>query len=264
MTAPIYQVDAFTNRPFSGNPAAVCLLEEEADGDWMQAVALEMNLSETAFLRKLDDGYELRWFTPVYEVELCGHATLASAHILWSETELSDGAAIRFHSRSGVLTCQRAGDSIELDFPATPPESAEAPPELVESLGIEQTDFVGVSPFDRFVVVSSEDVVRSLEPDFGRLGKIEMRGVIVTAPSDSAEFDFVSRYFAPAAGVNEDPATGSAHCCLAPYWSERLGKQEMSAFQASARGGRVQVRCNDDRVILGGKAVTTLKGTLSV
>ncbi len=257
----ILQIDAFTDRPFAGNPAAVCLLEEEQDADWMQAVATEMNLSETAFARPLDDGFELRWFTPLSEVDLCGHATLASAHGLWSEGVVNGTQPIRFHTRSGVLTCTQDGDLIELDFPATPAQEAEPPAGLLGALGV-QPSFVGKSKFDKLVLVESEEAVRSLKPDFSQLREISMRGVIVTSASDDPRFDFVSRFFAPGAGIDEDPVTGSAHCCLAPYWSERLGKTEMTAFQASARGGEVRVRVDGDRVHLGGQVVTVFRGEL--
>lgn len=262
MSIPCFQVDAFADRPYSGNPAEVCLLDNEMDCDWMQAVASEMNLSETAFVRRIQDGFELRWFTPAYEVELCGHATLASAHILWTEADAKANEPIQFDTRSGVLTCKQSGDLIELDFPATPPQQVEPPADLLEALGVKQPKFVGESPFDKFVVVSSEEVVRSLHPNFQRLAQVDMRGVIVTARCESPDYDFVSRFFAPAAGVNEDPVTGSAHCCLGPYWQHQLGKSEMTAFQASKRGGSIRVRCNGDRVVLGGKAVTVLKGEL--
>jgi PhzF family phenazine biosynthesis protein len=255
------QIDAFTDRPFAGNPAAVCLLDAERDAGWMQAVAAEMNLSETAFVRPLGDGFELRWFTPAIEVELCGHATLAAAHALWTDGVVTGGTAIRFHTRSGVLTCSQAGEFIELDFPATPAHAAEPPEGLLEALGVAPS-FVGRSKFDKFVLVESERVVRALTPDFARLREMQMRGVMITSTSDDPRFDFVSRYFAPGAGIDEDPVTGSAHCCLGPFWSERLGKSEMTAYQASARGGVVRVRLNGDRVILGGQAVTVWRGEL--
>ncbi|APZ93356.1 PhzF family phenazine biosynthesis protein [Fuerstiella marisgermanici] len=257
----IFIVDAFAGRPFAGNPAAVCLLEGGHDSDWMQSVASEMNLSETAFVRKLDDGFELRWFTPVFEVELCGHATLASAHVLWIEGLVNPDQAIRFHTKSGVLTCTNNDGLVELDFPATPAQEADPPAELLDALGV-RPSFVGSSKFDKLIVVESEEIVRSLKPDFGKLGQIACRGVIVTSTSGDPKFDFISRFFAPAAGVNEDPVTGSAHCCLGPYWSERLGKTEMTAFQASARGGVVRVRVAGDRVLLGGRAVTVVRGEL--
>lgn len=255
------QVHAFTDRPFSGNPAAVCLLEHERDSQWMQAVATEMNLSETAFVRPLSDGFELRWFTPTVEVALCGHATLASAHALWTEGVVAGDELIRFHTESGVLTGARQADLIELDFPAMPVRSTDPSEELCRALGA-TASFVGQSKYDMLVLVESEQSLRALQPDFLRLREMPMRGVAVTSPSDDPRFDFVSRYFAPGAGVDEDPVTGSAHCCLGPFWSERLGKVEMTAFQASARGGIVRVRVSADRVYLGGRAVTVMRGVL--
>ena len=260
------QIDAFTERPYSGNPAAVCLLGGERDARWMQAVAEEMNLSETAFVRPGSDGFELRWFTPAVEVDLCGHATLAAAHALWSEARVPDDAEIRFQTRSGLLTAARNGKLIELDFPATSPAASDLEEAEVRSLG----DALGVVPkrvvrsaFDLLVEVGTDRAVREARPDFRRLGELDCRGVIVTSTSDDARFDFVSRFFAPGVGVNEDPVTGSAHCCLGPYWGERLGKREMTAFQASSRGGVVRVRVSGDRVILGGHAVTVFKGELT-
>jgi PhzF family phenazine biosynthesis protein len=260
MAIPLFHVDAFTERPFGGNPAAVCLLDEARDAQWMQAVAAEMNLSETAFIRPVEDGFELRWFTPELEVELCGHATLASAHALWNAAGYGAGP-IHFHTKSGVLTASKNGDWIELDFPATPATETEAPAGLLEGLGVAPS-FVGTSRFDKFVVGESEEAVRALEPNFERLRRIAMRGVMVTSTSEDGRYDFVSRYFAPGAGINEDPVTGSAHCCLGPFWGGRLGKSEMTAFQASARGGVVRVRVSGDRVILGGQAVTVARGEL--
>ena len=255
------QVDAFTARPFAGNPAAVCLLEEERDEQWMQAVAAEMNLSETAFVRPLKEGFELRWFTPTVEVELCGHATLASAHVLWSEQVVGNDELIEFHTKSGVLTCSQQGDCIELDFPAASLESAESSEELAEALGVTPS-FVGQSGFDQLVLVESEQVVRALRPDVALMRKLGVRAVMVTSASDDPQIDFVSRFFGPGVGIDEDPVTGSAHCSLGPFWSERLGKTDMTAFQASARGGVVRVRIAGDRVILGGQAVTVFKGVL--
>jgi PhzF family phenazine biosynthesis protein len=255
------QIDAFTDRPFAGNPAAVCLLEQERDAAWMQAVAAEMNLSETAFVRPLSNGFELRWFTPTIEVDLCGHATLASAHALWSEKLVASGSAIRFLSKSGELTCVQRDDLIELDFPSTPVGPAEHSDAVCNALGCDSI-FQGVSKFDRLVLVGSEQVLRSIRPDFARLRDLPSRGVIVTSASTNPRFDFVSRFFAPNAGVDEDPVTGSAHCALGPFWSERLGKTEMTAFQASARGGIVRVRVAADRVFLAGHAITILKGVL--
>ncbi|QDU29642.1 putative isomerase YddE [Anatilimnocola aggregata] len=258
---PCWQVDAFTNRPFGGNPAAVCWLEQQADAQWMQAMAAEMNLAETAFVRKLDEGYELRWFTPTVEVDLCGHATLASAHALWQAGLIPDAEPTHFHTRSGVLTCQRTGEWIELDFPATPAVAATAPPILAEALGA-QPVYVAKSKFDYVAVYDSATTVRILRPDFRALGTIPVRGVIVTSISDDPAFDFIARFFGPASGIDEDPATGSAYCSLLPYWAERLGKTECRAYQASQRGGVLKLRLNGDRVILGGQAVTIWQGEL--
>ena len=255
------QIDAFTDRPFAGNPAAVCLLDDERDAKWMQAVAAEMNLSETAFVRPLSKGFELRWFTPTIEVDLCGHATLASAHALWSENIVATGSAIRFLSKSGELICVQRDDLIELDFPATPVTSAAPSEDLRSALRVEPV-FQGASKFDDLVLVQSEEALRSVRPDFQKLRELASRGVIVTSTSNNPRFDFVSRFFAPNAGVDEDPVTGSAHCALGPFWSERLGKTEMTAFQASARGGIVRVRVAADRVFLAGHTVTVLKGVL--
>jgi len=259
---PLLQVDAFTDRAFSGNPAAVCLLDEARDESWMQSVAGEMNLSETAFVRRSGSDFELRWFTPRVEVDLCGHATLASAHALWEQGITDENRPIRFHTRSGVLTCTRVGDLVELDFPATPVTPSEAPAGLLEALGIVSPLFVGRSKFDYLVVVESEAALRSVRPDYGRLRRVDARGIIVTGRPAGPGFDFVSRFFAPAAGINEDPVTGSAHCALAPYWGAQLGKSEMTALQASARSGIVRIRLAGDRVFLCGHAVTVLRGEL--
>jgi PhzF family phenazine biosynthesis protein len=262
MGQSIVQVDAFTDRAFAGNPAAVCIMEEAADERWMQAVAREMNLAETAFLHPAGDGYRLRWFTPAVEVDLCGHATLASAHVLWEEGTLPRATQAQFHSRSGVLTAVSRGDWIELDFPSTPPEPSEVPDGLESILGVNPR-FVGRSRFDLFVELPSENDLRALEPDIARLRNLRARGLIVTARAEEGPFDFVSRFFAPAVGVDEDPVTGSAHCALAPYWSHRLGKTEMVGYQASARGGVVRVRADGPRVRLAGQAVTVLRGELT-
>lgn len=259
----LLQIDAFTSQAFRGNPAAVCLLDGERDAAWMQSVAAEMNLSETAFLLRGNDGFHLRWFTPAVEVALCGHATLASAHALWEERVLDARDTARFHTLSGLLTAARNGDLIELDFPATLEQRSDAPPALLESLGVANPVYVGRNKFDYLVEVSSEDEVRALNPDHARLRTVGARGVIVTSRG-SGQFDFISRFFAPGSGVDEDPVTGSAHCCLTPYWSSRLGKNEMLAFQASPRGGVVRVRLEGDRVKLGGQAVTVLRGELAV
>lgn len=261
MFTRIVQVDAFTSRPFAGNPAAVCILPQAGDEGWMQNVAREMNLSETAFLVAGADGFQLRWFTPAVEVDLCGHATLASAHVLWEDGHLPAGAQARFHTRSGLLLADRRGEWIELDFPATKEQTAEPPANLLPALGVEARH-VGWNKFDYLVEVDTEDEVRRLRPDFGSLRSLGVRGVIVTARASGGGFDFVSRFFAPGAGIDEDPVTGSAHCCLGPYWAGRLGKTEFLAYQASPRGGVVRVRVAGDRVLLGGQAVTVLRGEL--
>jgi len=267
MPVRIVQVDAFTSRPFTGNPAAVCVLSQAPPDAWMREVAREMNLSETAFLVPKSgspqvDGYQLRWFTPAVEVDLCGHATVASAHVLWEDGHLPPASQARFHTRSGLLLADRRGEWIELDFPAIAPAPAEPPARLLEALGT-AAKFVGKSRFDYLVETESEAVLRELTPDFTALRALGVRGVIVTARSSSPEFDFVSRFFAPSSGIDEDPVTGSAHCTLGPYWSARLHRQEFTAYQASARGGVVRVRVNGDRVILGGQAVTVLRGELA-
>jgi PhzF family phenazine biosynthesis protein len=261
MSTPLFQVDAFTERAFAGNPAAVCLLPGPKDDRWMQAAAAEMNLSETAFLLEEGNGYRLRWFTPKMEVDLCGHATLASAHVLWTEGQVPPASTINFYTKSGLLKAVRKNGLIELDFPLEPPLPASPTPGLLEALGVTAM-FVGKNRFDFLVEVESEDVVRKMAPDFARLALIEVRGVIVTAKSANPQYDFVSRFFAPWAGINEDPVTGSAHCCLGPYWRDRLGKDEFVAYQASARGGVVHVRVTEGRTYLGGQAATVLRGEL--
>jgi PhzF family phenazine biosynthesis protein len=257
----LIQVDAFTDHAFGGNPAAVLVLKKEADTRWMQLVASEMNLSETAFVTAEDDGFRLRWFTPRTEVDLCGHATLAAAHVLWESGVLSPESEARFHTRSGVLTATRQGKWIELNFPAEFEEYCAAPLELTEALGVAM-HYVGRNRFDYLIEVENEQVLRALEPNLVILESISSRGFIVTSRAEGGEYDFVSRFFAPGLGVREDPVTGSAHCCLAPFWSTRLAKDAMVGFQASERGGVVRVRVEGDRVILGGQAVTVLKGEL--
>lgn len=261
MALRIVQVDAFSAKPFAGNPAAVCVLAHAADKKWMQQVAREMNLSETAFLFRAGDAWNLRWFTPAVEIDLCGHATLASAHVLWEDGHLPATTQARFDTRSGRLTADRRGVWIEMDFPTQAAVPAEPPDTLLEALGV-RGKYVGKNRTDYLVEVENETEVRALTPDFTRLRSLPIRGVIVTARASSPGFDFVSRFFAPGAGVDEDPVTGSAHCALAPYWSAQLGKTSLVGFQASARGGVVAVRVARDRVILGGQAVTVLRGEL--
>jgi PhzF family phenazine biosynthesis protein len=258
----LLQIDAFTAVPFEGNPAAVCLLDGPADPAWMQSVALEMNLSETAFVHPEGDGFRLRWFTPAVEVELCGHATLATAHALWATGRLPREAVARFQTLSGLLTAEWKDGWIELDFPATPPVATEAPAGLLDALGLQAARFVGRSRFDVLVEVPSAADVRALLPDFAALGHVPVRGIIVTAASDEPGCDFVSRFFAPAVGVDEDPVTGSAHSALTPYWSGRLGRASFVARQVSARGGELRVRLEGERVRIAGQAVTVLEGNL--
>jgi PhzF family phenazine biosynthesis protein len=259
---PLFVVDAFTDRPFSGNPAAVCLLPQWRDDRWLQSLAAEMKHSETAYLVRNADGFDLRWFTPAIEVDLCGHATLASAHALWEQGVAKAGAPIRFAPRSGTLTAARNDGRIELDFPLNREEKVEPPPELLAALGVKAV-YVGKSRFDYLVEVESEAILLQLAPDFKRLASAPVRGTIVTSRSSDPQFDFVSRFFAPAAGIDEDPVTGSAHCCLGAFWQKRLGKKEFRAYQASPRGGVVYVSVANDRAILGGQAVTMTKGELT-
>jgi PhzF family phenazine biosynthesis protein len=261
MGVPLFHVDAFTDRPFAGNPAAVCLLSEEGDAIWMQAIAAEMNLSETAFVLPAGEQFHLRWFTPSVEVDLCGHATLASAHILWSEGLAPKDRALEFLSKSGLLTASLHGDRIELDFPLEPATAVEIDSNLAAALGA-PARFMGRNRFDYLVELESETAVRELAPDYKALEKLEVRGIIVTAQAEATDYDFISRFFAPAAGVDEDPVTGSAHCCLAEFWQQRLGKSEMVGYQASQRGGCVHVRVAGERVILGGTALTIAAGEL--
>jgi PhzF family phenazine biosynthesis protein len=263
----ISQVDAFTNRKFAGNPAAVCVLSEPADESWMQNVAAEMNLSETAFARRKGDGpnYNLRWFTPRKEVDLCGHATLATAHILWEEGHVPAGESAHFETRGGLLTAQFGPDGIELDFPSEPVREAVTDAgkltELRSALGT-SVEFAGRNRFDLLVELETEELVRQLRPDIRAFEQFPVRGVIVTSRSNSRGCDFVSRFFAPRVGVDEDPVCGSAHCCLGPYWAEKLGRPTLIAHQVSCRGGVVRVRVAGPRVVLIGHAVTVLRGEL--
>jgi PhzF family phenazine biosynthesis protein len=257
----IYQVDAFTNEPYKGNPAAVCILKEQREDQWMQKVAMEMNLSETAFILRQQDGFSLRWFTPSMEIDLCGHATLASAHALWSCGYLNEKEEIKFFTKSGLLTAQYKEGWIQLNFPALYVTECPAPEELLKAIRVKPV-YTGKSKSNYIIEVESEDIIRTLQPDFTELLKIDMHGVIVTSRSASAEYDFVSRFFAPEIGIFEDPVTGSAHCTLATYWSEKLGKTSFNAYQASERGGVLKVTLDGERVYLCGQAVTVLKGNL--
>ncbi len=258
-----FKVDSFTAEPFAGNPAGVCLLPEPRPERWMQAVAREMNLSETAFLVREGAGFRLRWFTPAVEVALCGHATLAAAHVLWEAGILAPGEVARFATKSGELRAARRGELIERDCPVKPETAAAPPAHLLEAVGANPA-YLGRSAYDYLLLLESEDAVRAVTPDFALLRRVDVRGVIVTAPASTPGYDFVSRFFAPSVGVDEDPVTGSAHCCLGPFWAARLGKTELSAYQASARGGAMRVLLAGDRVFLGGRAVTVLRGELAV
>jgi PhzF family phenazine biosynthesis protein len=262
------QIDAFTDQPFSGNPAAVFLLDEPADAKWMQLVAREMNLAETAFLHRLNGSssseFGLRWFTPAVEVDLCGHATLASAHWLWESQAVTNGSAVKFQTKSGVLGARRAPDGwIELDFPATTTTTSFMGVDIVSGLGLtDRTKATLRTKFDAMIELDSAESVRAFAPDMAIVRQIRARGLIVTARSDDSRFDFISRFFAPQSGVDEDPVTGSAHCALAPYWASKLGKQDMLAYQASPRGGVVRVSVRGERVILAGQAITVFRGEL--
>jgi len=263
VNCPISVIDAFAEAPFQGNPAAVCRLPAGASvaAPWLQAVAAEMNLSETAFVSPRRDGaWDLRWFTPQVEVDLCGHATLATAHALWETPGLAPAETLLFHTRSGRLTCRRRPDGIAMDFPARRPAGITPPAGLFTALGTTppQTLWVGRDVEDFLVELTDETAVRALRPDFASLNKVETRGVIVTARA--VNYDFVSRFFAPRVGIPEDPVTGSAHCALATYWAERLGRDSLRGWQASARGGAVRVESRGDRVTLIGHAITVWRG----
>ena len=257
----IRQIDAFTSEAFSGNPAGVCVLTEPADESWMQSVAAEMNVAETAFLWPIDEGFSLRWFTPTTEVDLCGHATLASAHALWEGGTLDPSSQAVFSTKSGILTANRDGDWIVLDFPSEPRQDDVEPEPIEAAIGVEVLVAIR-NRFDFLAEVASEREVLELEPDLRAIRGLECRGLIITARSEDPAFDFVSRFFAPAVGVDEDPVTGSAHCFLAPYWAGKLGADVLTGYQASTRGGVVGIEMHGDRVKLKGQAVTVLDGRL--
>ncbi len=261
MKIPLFHVDAFTNNPFKGNPAAVCLLNEEMPVAWMHAVAVEMNLSETAFLLPRQNGFQLRWFTPKVEVDLCGHATLASSFVLFEKGFVQSQEPIIYSTRSGDLKASLEDRRIILDFPSFDEKPCQAPLALIKALGVKPVNVIA-SGENVIIEVDSVNDVYQLEPDFLELVKTPLHGVAVTASSNVEEYDFISRYFAPWAGINEDPVTGSAHACLGPYWGKRLGKQRMTAFQASARGGIVYLELKGERVLLGGQAVMVFEGYL--
>ncbi len=263
MGQTIIQVDAFTSQAFAGNPAAVCVLPSPQGDRWMQSVAQEMNLSETAFLIKQDRHYSLRWFTPTTEVPLCGHATLASAHVLWTEGYASTGQKLQFATKSGILTAQYQNDWIELNFPVN--RSQDIPPitKLADALGV-QLKTVSYNSLGYLVEIATAEQVKQLQPNFTLLKQLPVSNVIVTSKAEpDSPYDFVSRFFAPKLGINEDPVTGAAHCCLAPYWRDRLNQDQFLAYQASSRGGIVKIDYDgSDRVILQGQAVTVMRGEL--
>ena len=262
MSIPLYQVDAFTEKPFAGNPAAVCLLEPSISDELMQKIAAEMNLSETAFVQKISDNrYNLRWFSPMVEVDLCGHATLATAFVLFSENLVSKNSVIEFATRSGILKTAWNAGKISMEFPYELEQPVEIPADLEKALGA-RAIYIGRNRMDYLVELESEMVVRNLQPDLNLLSQIETRGVIVTARSHHAEYDFVSRMFGPRVGISEDPVTGSAHCCLGPYWSKKLGKQNLVGYQCSARGGFVGVSLQPNHVTLSGHAALVFKTAL--
>jgi PhzF family phenazine biosynthesis protein len=262
MSLPLFQVDAFTDQLFAGNPAAVCLLDKKREDHWMQQLAAEMNLSETAFLLKQSDDYSLRWFTPRVEVELCGHATLASAHVLFEMGLIASGEEAHFHTLSGLLTARKTGDWIELNFPTQPPKAIEPPEAIIKAVGI-HPGYCGKSNGKYLFEVANEEIIRNLQPEFAVIKNLTKEDIIVTSVASTPGFDFVSRFFAPSIGIDEDPVTGSAHCVLAPYWQGRLGKTEFKAYQASARGGVLRVRLAGDRTFISGQAVTVFKTELS-
>lgn len=263
MNIPIFQVDSFTAEPFKGNPAAVCFLPEAQKETWMQNVAREMNLSETAFLHPDEKGFQLRWFTPRMEIDLCGHATLASAHLLWQEGRLKITEPARFVTRSGLLSAELNDGWISMDFPALAGSASATPRDLIEALGA-TPKYVGKYGQDYLVELASEDIVKNLKPDFYRMEQINCRGIAVTAQANTGKYDFVSRFFSPRTGIPEDPVTGSAHCYLGPFWGSLLHKEDLLGYQASERGGVVRTRLNGNRVILGGQAVTILEGNLKI
>ncbi len=258
----IYQVDAFTHEPFKGNPAGIVLLSSQKSDDWMRGFAVEMNLPETAFLLKLPDRYLLRWFTPKVEVTLCGHATLASAHILFSEDLADKDATIIFDSASGVLEAQSKGEWIELNFPAHQIEPEKLTPKIISVLGFEP-ERIFRTDVNLLIEMSSFEAVRDYQPNLREISKLPFQGLIITSRMND-DFDFVSRYFAPRAGIDEDPVTGSSHCSLTPYWVSKLDKNEFTAYQASERGGVLKVKLEDDRVFIQGQAVTIFEGELQI
>ncbi len=263
MKLTIYTADAFTDKPFGGNPAAVCITEKPLSEELMKNIAMEMNLSETAYLVKKDKGFRLRWFTPSAEVDLCGHATLASSHILFETSICSKDEPINFHTKSGILTSVYKNGAIEMDFPAIEQNEIDCPDELETALGAKPI-YTGMTKWNYLVELENEKTVRSITPNLDMLQSLPGWGTIITARASMNGYDFVSRFFAPEKGVPEDPVTGSAHCVLGPYWQKRLGKNEFKAYQASQRGGSLVIRVEGDRVFLSGNAVTVMKAEVDV
>ncbi len=256
-------LNAFTDQAFKGNPAAVCLLSEEKDSGWMQSIAKEMNLPVTAFINRFKNDFYLRWFTPSTEIPICGHGTLASSYYLWEKGFVKKEKPILYHTKSGVLKAQFIDGWVQLEFPSILEEKTIAPDLLLRALGVEPI-YVGENKLDYLVEVASENIVRNLKPSIDLIAQLPVRGVIVTSHSNSNEFDFVSRFFSPAQGLSEDYVTGSAHCCLGPYWKSKLQKSDFTAYQASERGGILKVKVIDDKVLLSGKAVTVFEGHLTI
>lgn len=264
MGIDFYWIDSFANQAFQGNPAGVCLLQSPIDDLKMQNIAREIGLSETAFVTKNFSHFELRWFTPTVEVDLCGHATLASAHALW-ESKIATSESIAFHTKSGMLTAKKDSEYVVLDFPTIAIKPLHSPiKNLLESLGINDPLYIGRSDKTVLIEVTSEKCLKNIQPDFELLKEVPIEGVVVTSRSEYPDdYDFVSRYFGPREGINEDPVTGFAHCHLGPYWQTKLNKTKFLAYQASSRGGFIKIDMHDDRILLGGKAITIMKGEIS-
>lgn len=258
-----YIVDSFTSKPFSGNPAAIFLLEKEISDELKQKIANEINLSETAFVLQQDQNFILRWFTPTKEAGLCGHATLAAAHMLWETGVLNKDEEAVFETRSGILKARKNNDLVEMDFPVEAPFEVECPEGLLKAIDAKPI-FVGKNRIDYLAVYESDEFIKKVNPDYGYLKKLDCRGLIISAKSTSDKYDFVSRFFAPNSGIDEDPVTGSAHCCLSPYWSNVFGRKELTGYQASPRGGIVHTKLENDKVVLSGNALTVMKSEIYI
>lgn len=256
-------INTFTEQAFKGNPAAVCFLSDEKESSWMQTVAKELNLPTTAFIWFINDEYHLRWFTPSVEIPICGHGTLASAYFLWEKRYVDKARSIPFHTKSGVIKAQLIDGWIQLQFPAIIEQNVVAPELLIKALGVEPV-YVGKSRLDYLVEVESEEIVRNLKPNIDLIAQLPVRGVIVTSHSNANEFDFVSRFFSPAQGIIEDYVNGSSHCCLGPYWKNKLHKTDFTAYQASERGGIIKIKVLGDEIFLSGKSITIFEGKLTV